>query len=158
MNHKLAQWNHDVDLRDVIKRLVRASHARRTLTWLSTSWLKRESWINESNSTSTRMCVSLTTRASRLPGSTRPAAQQRDKEHRMDRRRFLCQITAATAAGAAASLELASVAVPREARDNPPLEGETRSVTDSGKGFPGLPRPARLAGILPGPNWGTPAL
>ena len=53
----------------------------------------------------------------------------------MDRRRFLCQITAATAAGAAASLELASVAVPRQPGDTTRPGGKTRSVTYHVKGF-----------------------
>ena len=53
----------------------------------------------------------------------------------MDRRRFICQVTAAAAAGAAASLELAPVAVPREAHASTLPEGETRSVTYQVNGF-----------------------
>jgi copper chaperone CopZ len=53
----------------------------------------------------------------------------------MDRRRFICQITAAAAAGAAANLELARVAVPRETHGSTAAGEETRSVTYQIKGF-----------------------
>lgn len=76
----------------------------------------------------------------------------------MDRRRFLCQITAATAAGAAASLELASVAVPREARDTTPPEGETRSVTYQVKGFTCITCAVGLEVMLRGLNGVTRAI
>ena len=53
----------------------------------------------------------------------------------MDRRRFICQVTAVVAAGAATSLELAPVAVSRDAHASTAPEGETRSVTYQVKGF-----------------------